>query len=278
MLQPNIKQAISEHAQELHAVDFSQQFLTFSLPLIFSSPRKLRRGKISSAMNGNKNTRQLTLLKTSKLERLMCEAATIIGKNARGRLPKAAYNFIRKHEPLLSVDAVMVPEGSKPSVLLLKRQKGVVAAGEYYSVGGRLGMNKSVAGTMRRIVKAETGLNVSVRKENIIGFGTVWYKPSKKEGHDYDVFTPCLSFAVRVPPAGKLRRKLKIGHGNIGWKVFTKIDKSWDNYVAQAVARAWDIFYGKGWRKGKAVSGRKKGLAGFIPLEYAGKKSKQLIL
>ncbi len=209
----------------------------------------------------------------SNLERLMAEAARIIGKKARGRMPKEEYDFIRRYEPLLSVDAVLVPKGKKPSVLMLKRQqKGVVAAGEYYSVGGRLGMNMNLAGTMQRIIKAETGLNVPVRKENVIGFGTIWYKPSKKEGHaDYDVFTPCLSFAVRVPKAGELRKKLKIGHGNTGWKVFTRIDKLWDNYLTQAVARAWDVFYGKGWRKGK-VSGRKKGLSDFIPLEYTRKE------
>ncbi len=202
----------------------------------------------------------------------MGEATEII--KSSGRMPKPAYDFIRRHEPLLSVDCVLVPEGSKPSALLLKRQNGVVAAGEYYSVGGRLGMNRDIAGTMRRIVNAETGLNVSVRKENIIGFGIIWYEPSKKEEHDYDVFTPCLSFAARVPPAGKLRKKLRIGHGNTGWKVFTKIDKSWDNYLAQAVARAWDVFYGTGWRKGKAISGRKKELADFMPLEYAGRRNR----
>ncbi len=209
----------------------------------------------------------------SKIERLMAEAAAMI--KSRGRLPKAAYNFIRRYEPLLSVDAVLVPEGSKPSVLLLKRQqKGVVAAGEYYSVGGRLGMNMDAVGAMRRVVKAETGLNVSVRKGNIIGFGAIWHKPSKREGHAYDVFTPCLSFAARVPAAGKLRKKLRIGHGNTGWKVFTKIDKSWDSYLAQAVARAWDFFYGTGWRKGKVkIIGRKSRQADFIPMEYA-KKTK----
>lgn len=210
----------------------------------------------------------------SKLERLMEEAARIIGKKTRGRMPKAAYNFIREYEPLLSVDAVLVPEGSKPSVLLLKRQqKEVVAAGEYYSVGGRLGMNMDAVGAMRRIVKAETGLNVSVTKENIIGFGMIWYKPSRREGHsDYDVFTPCISFAIRVPAEKELKRKLRIGHGNTSWKVFTKIDKSWDSYLAQAVARAWDVFYGTGWRKGK-ISGRKKRTADFIPMDYA-KKTK----
>ncbi len=207
----------------------------------------------------------------SKLERLMAEAARVIGKKTSGRMPKAAYNFIRRYEPLLSVDCVLVPEGSKPSALLLKRQAGVVAAGKYYSVGGRLGMNMDAVGAMRRIVKAETGLSVPVRKENIIGFGMIWYRPSRKEGHeDYDVFTPCLSFAARAPPPEKLGKKLKIGHGNTGWKVFTKIDESWDNYLAQAVARAWDFFYGTGWRKGKEQArGRKKGLAGFIPLQYA---------
>ncbi len=205
----------------------------------------------------------------NRLETLLGEAAKIIGKNANVRLPKAAYNFIRRHEPILSVDCVLVPEGSKPSVLLLKRDKNVIAAGEYYSVGGRLGMNRNIVGTMSRIVKAETGLNISVRKENIIGFGIIWYEPSRKEGHDYDVFTPCLSFAIRVPPSDKLRKNLKIGHGNVGWKVFTKIDESWDNYLAHAVARAWDVFYGTRWRKGKSIIGRKKRAADFIPLKYA---------
>ncbi len=202
-----------------------------------------------------------------KLERLVSEATKII--KSSGRIPKPAYDFIRRHEPLLSVDCVLVPKGSKPSVLLLKRQKRVVASGEYYSVGGRLGMNTNVFSMMKRIVKEETGLNVHFRKESIIGFGTIWYEPSRKEGHpDYAVFTPCLSFAARVPQAKELRKKLKIGHGNTGWKIFTKIDKTWDNYLTQAVARAWDVFYGTGWRKGK-LKGSKKRAADFIPFGYA---------
>ena len=203
----------------------------------------------------------------NRLKALLDEVVDIIGKG-NGRLPRAAYDFIRRYEALLSVDAVLVPQGRKPSALLLKREQKTVAGGKYYSVGGRLGKNKNLLGALRRIVKAETGLNVYVKKDNIIGFGIVWYKASRKEGHDFDVFTPCLTFAIRVPETNELRKKLKIGHGNTGWKIFRRIEESWDSYLTQAVARAWDYYYGNGWRSKLPAATKKKlkKYRDFIPL------------
>ncbi|MBI2137349.1 NUDIX domain-containing protein [Candidatus Woesearchaeota archaeon] len=204
-----------------------------------------------------------------KLKALLDEAVKTIGKS-RGRLPRAAYDFIRRYEALLSIDSVIVPKGSKPSVLLLKREEKTVAGGKYYSVGGRLGKNKKLTEALRRIIKAETGLKVSAKKEDIIGFGTVWYNANKREGHEFSVFTPCLTFAVRAPEESRLRKTLKIGHGNTEWKIFRRIEASWDSYLTQAVASAWDYYYGNGWRSKlpAATKKRLKKYNDFIPLQY----------
>jgi hypothetical protein len=196
----------------------------------------------------------------NEIDKLFGKVTKIIGKNTTW-LPKPAYDFVRRYEALFCVDAVLVPVGKKPSVLLLKRQMGGTSGGEHYTVGGRLGKKRDVMGAMREKIRAETGLAVSVNEKNIIGFGTVWYAANRKEGHpDFSVFTPCLSFAVRVPNATKLTKKISVADGNVGWEVFDRIQPEWDGYVTEAVAAAWDHFYGKGWRTkhGKMKAGNKR--------------------
>ena len=188
------------------------------------------------------------------LAKIMNDAVKLIGKQKR--LPEPAYRFLRRYDSMLCVDSVLIPEGKTPAVLLLKRTDESVAPGLYYTIGGRVGKERNLPKALERKIKSETGLSLKVSWNNVVGIGLPYYKPNKKEKEkrNYDVFTPAIIFAVKIPK----NSKVKPADGNCGWKIFTELSLEWDDYVLNAVARAWDFQYGKTWRKNLPVKIKKR--------------------
>ena len=202
-----------------------------------------------------------------KLSPLIKKIVKITGREPKGNLPKPLYDLVRRDEPMLCVDAALIPNGKKPSVLLLKRSPHVIAPEKYYTVGGRLPKERHITKAMRDKILAETGLKCSVGLKDIMGFGLARYPPSRKEKRDFTVVTASLCFAIKLPK--QFEKKIKAGDGNTSWKVFDKIGKNWDSYVMRAVAAAWDRCYGKGWRKGldKKIKRILADYSDFVPLK-----------
>jgi ADP-ribose pyrophosphatase YjhB (NUDIX family) len=74
----------------------------------------------------------------------------------RGYIPKATYERIERCLPIVSVDAVIVLDGS----LLLMKRSNKPAKGEWWLPGGRIMIGESPEEALVREVKEETGLDV----------------------------------------------------------------------------------------------------------------------
>jgi hypothetical protein len=208
------------------------------------------------------------------LEKLLKPATDAFGAELSENIPPPLYNFVRRYTPMLCTDAVVLPEGPQPSVLLLKRGVNAVAPGQYYILGGRVSKNSDVLGTIQDKVRKESGLALNFTWDDLIGSGFPRFPPDANEAspRDYTVVTPTFCFTKQIPLD---KSKINPADGHSGWRVFTSIDLDHmkDPYVFHAVARAWDRFYGTSWRAGMTedVSKRLNETKNFfIPTKYEG--------
>jgi len=207
-----------------------------------------------------------------KLKKELDDAIGILGAEIIGKVPKPLYYFLRRYSPMLCVDVVLIPKDEKPSVLLVKRGNEAVASNQYYMVGGRIGKDGKILNTIHNKLRTEINLDYKIKLNEIIGLGLPSFPPDRnKRGvkRDYSVFTPAVCFIHRIPDKTYLE-KLKPNDGNVSWKIFNKLYPNWDEYVIHAVAKAWDYYYEKSWRK--TLSKRLKIILSdyteFIPLEF----------
>ena len=77
-------------------------------------------------------------------------------KDKSGFIPSILYDQIQQLMPIVSVEAVIVLDGS----LLFLRRKNNPAAGLWWFAGGRMHLRESFEETLRREVKEETGLEI----------------------------------------------------------------------------------------------------------------------
>lgn len=184
-----------------------------------------------------------------KIKELLDHAIKKLKPEYKGRVPESVYHFLRRYSPMLCADIVLVPRGKKPSVILFKRDRGSVAPDTYSVTGGRLMKQKNIFASIKLRLKEETGLTIPVSHKDIIGLGLPSYTPNQKEKiqRDYTVFTPTFLFLARI--SSTQVSKINTGSGNLGWRKFRSIEQTWDYYAIHAVARAWDVCYGKAWRK-----------------------------
>lgn len=211
-------------------------------------------------------------MSNEKLESILSQATQLVGPDIAGNLPLPLYNFMRRYGPMLCVDVALVPEGDKPSVLLVKRTYNAVAPGEYFIVGGRVDKRMEIVAIATEKIQKEIGIKANVNIDDLIGIGFPRFLPNHKETtlRDYEVYTPALCYAYQIPQADLDTSKLKAGDGNTDWKVFTEIDPLWNLYVVHAIASAWDRFFGKKWRESVDIEVKKKldDRSAFIPLKH----------
>ena len=114
-------------------------------------------------------------------------------------IPSALYDQITKCMPIVSVEAVIIMD----EALLFLRRNNQPAKGEWWFPGGRIRKGESFEQALRREVKEETGLEISVYK-----FINV-YSRVFPERHDITVAYLCKCKKGKV--------KLNIEHSEYGF-------------------------------------------------------------
>lgn len=167
------------------------------------------------------------------------------GPELNGPVPQPIYDLLRRYGPMACVDVVIVPEESRPSIVLAKRNNKAVAPNQWWIFGGRVDKSLKYENTAAQKVRREIGLDVEVSDNDLIGVGRTYFAPDVEEAvlRDHDVSTLNLCFAKRVSSA-VLESRLKPADGHKDeWKQFFEIDSLWHPYLVHAVANAWDLLY-----------------------------------
>ena len=211
--------------------------------------------------------------KEVKIAKALNEAVRVIGSERNGNLEHALYEFVRRYNPMLCVDVVLVPEDEKPSVIMARRGNKAVAPGQWWVFGGRIDKELDYFSVARAKVKSEIGLDVDMHARDIIGLGRTYFPPDAKEIvlRNYDISTPNICLAKQVPITEQARAKIQPADGHEPvWKIFNGIDEDWHPYVINAVAYAWKRIYGI--RAEDSVPASRRDLLAnqknFIPLCY----------
>lgn len=136
-------------------------------------------------------------------------------KNDSGFIPQDIYDQIIGLIPVVSVEAVIVINGS----LLLLKRKNNPAAGLWWFAGGRIIKGESFEETLRREVKEETGLEVESFRF-IKAYSRVF-----SERHDITIAYLCKC----------LQNKIELNSEHSEYKLFKKLSKNLHPYLVETI-------------------------------------------
>jgi colanic acid biosynthesis protein WcaH len=140
-------------------------------------------------------------------------------------IPARLYEKILRVMPIACVDAVIVRGRS----FLLGKRMNKPAKGKWFVIGGRVMKGESLERSIKRHVKAETGLT-DLRIKKFLTAAAVIFKDSAQGPSSHAISSV---FLVEMPT-----KILSPSKENKELKWFTRIDKNWHPYVKKVLKLA----------------------------------------
>ncbi len=141
------------------------------------------------------------------------------------RIPERIYKQILKLVPVPCTDAVIVRNGK----FLLGKRINKPASGKWFLIGGRILRGESLAHSVSRHVRAETGLIVKIKR--FLGVQETIFKNSAQGPASHTVNTVFLVAASSL-------RVFSANAENSEFRWFSKIERSWHPYVKEMLRLA----------------------------------------
>ena len=174
------------------------------------------------------------------------------GISDEGFLSEELMTLTKASSPLFCVDAVLVPESDKPSVILVYRDKTNFASpNQHWVMGGRVKKGQRMLSALKDKIKKEIGINLEVNKEDFLFIEDgIHLKDEKGDFLIVDSLppsipqeeiyhTPMACYLARTPPFEEIQDSLKAGNKNSSFKLFEKIEDNFHPYIKKAIQMAW---------------------------------------